>query len=259
MLIMPKEWQKDYYYKLAKSEDYRSRASFKLKQLNKRFGLIKKGNSVLDLGAAPGGWMKVAGELAGGKGFVLGVDIEHIEPFAEKNIVSIQADITKNETVEQIRKQGIEFDVVICDASPDISGVWDMDHFNSIYIARHALGIAKQVLKEGGNFLVKAFQGSLIKDYSLEVKREFDFIKTSKPKASRSRSSEVYLVCKGLLKTPVKYGDIIEIHATKNMEDGMVLAFFNGFKILVKDGQQDDKLKVRIKKVSKDLAWAEKI
>jgi 23S rRNA (uridine2552-2'-O)-methyltransferase len=257
---MSKRWQKDrkkeYYYRLAKSEQYRSRASFKLKQLNKRFKLIKNRDSVLDLGASPGGWMQVAGELIGESGYVLGVDLEEIKPFEEKNIVSIIGDITVKEIVKRIKSHKNTFDVVICDASPDISGVWDVDHFNSVELSRHALRIAKEVLRGGGNFLVKVFQGELINDFVSEVKREFELTKQAKPKASRQRSSEVYIVGKGLLKTPVKYGDILEITVSEAVEGGYGIALKDGFKIKVKDGRPGEKVKVKVKKVTRKLAWA---
>ncbi|MFQ5800527.1 MAG: SAM-dependent methyltransferase [Candidatus Hydrothermarchaeales archaeon] len=250
-----KEKKKDYYYKKAKSEAYRSRASFKLKQLNKRFRLMKEKDAVLDLGAAPGGWMQVAGEIVGEEGIVMGVDIVEIEPFEEKNLLSIKGDITKKETIENVKARCRSFDVVICDASPDISGVWDVDHFNSVELARHALRISKEVLKEGGNFLVKVFQGSMVNEFVGEVRREFEFTKVSKPKASRSRSAEIYVVGKGLLKTPVKYGDVVEVEITKKGQKGDGVAFVEGFKVVVRGGMAKETAKVRIKKVSKELAW----
>jgi 23S rRNA (uridine2552-2'-O)-methyltransferase len=262
-MLMSKKWQKDrkkeYYYRRAKSEQYRSRASFKLKQLNKRFRLIKKKDSVLDLGASPGGWMQVAGELVGESGYVLGVDLEEIEPFEDKNITSIKGDITVKETVEAIIRHKSTFDVVICDASPDISGVWDVDHFNSVELSRHALRIAKEVLREGGNFLVKVFQGAMVSDFTSEVKREFEFSKIAKPKASRQRSSEVYIVGKGILKTPVKYGDVLEVTVSEAIEGGYGISLIDGFKLKVKDGRHGEKVKVKIKKVTRKLAWALKV
>ncbi len=260
---MGKRWQrdrkKDYFYKKAKAEEYRSRASFKLKQLDKKFRLIKRGDRVLDLGAAPGGWMQVAGEVAGEKGRVVGVDLEEIDPFTEENIISIRGDITKVETVELIKQNCPSFDIVISDASPDISGAWDVDHFNSVDLARHALNISKQLLKEGGNFLVKVFQGSMTEDFFSEVKRNFEFAKLAKPVASRKQSSEVYIVGKGLLKTPVKRGDIIEVEIVDVGERGDGVGYFEDFKIIVEGGRPNETVKVKIKKVTKNLAWGVKV
>jgi 23S rRNA (uridine2552-2'-O)-methyltransferase len=260
---MGKRWQgdrkKDFYYRLAKSREYRSRASFKLGQINKKFKLFQRGDSVLDLGAAPGGWMQMAGEIVGAKGVVVGVDLDDIEPFEEKNIVSIKGDILKKETMEIAKNYAEFFDAVISDASPDISGVWDVDHFNSIDIARNALRIALDVLPEGGNFLVKVFQGSLVKEFTEEVKREFAFTKVAKPFASRQQSSEVYIVARGRLKTPVKSGDILELRVRELGERGDGVAFLDGFKVFVKEGKVNEKTLVKIKKVHRNAAWGVKV
>ena len=199
---MTKRWikdrKKDYYYKKAKAEDYRSRAAFKLKQLNEKFRLIKRGDRVLDLGAAPGGWMQVTREIVGREGFVVGVDIEHIQDFGVENLKAIRGDFTKGETVDEIKAALPKADVVISDASPDISGVWDIDHFRSVELCRSALKIAKEVLKPGGNFLVKIFQGGEAEEFFREVKKEFSYVKMTKPKASKNRSSEMYIIGKKL-------------------------------------------------------------
>jgi 23S rRNA (uridine2552-2'-O)-methyltransferase len=260
---MGKRWlgdrKKDYFYKKAKAEEYRSRASFKLMQLNKKFRLIKRGDRVLDLGAAPGGWMQVAGESVGEAGMVIGVDLEEIEPFTGKNIILIQGDMLKEETIEQIKEHSNYFDVVISDASPDISGAWDVDHFNSIDLARHALNSSKQLLKEGGNFLVKVFQGSMTQDFFSEVKRNFEFSKLAKPVASRKQSSEVYIIGKGLLQTPVLRGDIVEVEIVDVGERGDGIGYFEGFKVIVEGGSPNETVRVKIKKVTKNLAWGKKV
>ncbi len=198
---MSKRWlrekKRDYYYKKAKAEEYRSRASFKLKQLNERFGLIRSGDKVLDLGAAPGGWMQVAREIAGGGGFVLGVDLAKIQDFELGNVKSLQGDFTKRETIEKIKEILPGCDVIISDASPDISGVWDIDHFRSVELCRSVLAIASEILKPNGNFLVKVFQGEHTGEFFGEVRRKFTYAKMTKPKASRSGSAEAYIVAKG--------------------------------------------------------------
>ncbi len=257
---MTKRWQgdrkKDYYYKLAKSEEYRSRASYKLKQLNKKFRLIKRNDAVLDLGAAPGGWMQAAGEIVGRRGIVVGVDLEEIEPFEGENIIPLTGDMRQPRTIERIKEIREEFDAVISDASPDISGVWDVDHFNSVDLARHALGIATNLLKEGGNLLVKVFQGNLLKEFEGKVRKEFETVKTAKPKASRKQSSEVYITGTGLLKTPVRYGDVLEVEVTGTTATGEGIAYSKGFKIIIKDVKTPGTATVKIKKVSRDCARA---
>lgn len=201
---MGKRWQRDkkrdYYYKKAKEEEYRSRAAYKLKQLNKKFKLLKRGDVVVDLGAAPGGWTQVAREIVGDTGFVLGVDKQGIKPFPQENVALIKADFTSPEVEERIINKVGEAGVVISDASPDISGVWSIDHYRSLELASNALNLCKKILKPGGNFLVKLFQGEDFEEFIREVKRHFKYVKVSKPKASRARSAEVYVIGKRFLK-----------------------------------------------------------
>lgn len=191
---------KDYYYKKAKKEQYRSRAAYKLKQLNKKFRLIKKGDKVLDVGAAPGGWMQVLRETVTGDGFVLAVDLNAIRSFNFENVKTIEGDFTEKEVMDKIKELIPLADAVVSDASPDISGVWDIDHFRSVELSRNALAIAKDILKPGGNFLVKIFQGGETDDFFKEVKETFRYTKRAKPKASRGQSSEIYIAAKGFSK-----------------------------------------------------------
>ncbi len=201
---MGKRWirdrKKDHYYKKAKAEQYRSRAAFKLKQLNKKFKLMRGGNRILDLGASPGGWTQVAGEIVGETGFVLGVDLARIEEFPSDNVRTLQGDFTKKATLSEIKELMPAADVVISDASPDISGVWDIDQFRSVELCRSVLEICRDVLKPKGNLLVKVFQGEAVNEFIAEVKDHFAYAKTTKPRASRSRSAEVYIVGKGYKK-----------------------------------------------------------
>ncbi len=184
--------RQDYYYWEAKKKGYRSRAAFKLLQMNRTFGLIKNGYAVLDLGASPGGWSQVAVEL--GAEVVVAVDIKSMPPI--EGVVFIRGDITKEETLEKIKEVRPEYDAVICDASPKITGNWTIDHLLSMDLARAAFNIAKQVLKPGGNFVVKMFQGEEIQNVYNEFKRYFYFKKFHSPPASRKRSAEVYFIGK---------------------------------------------------------------
>lgn len=188
---------KDYYYKKAKKEKYRSRASYKLKQINAKYKLIKNGDKVLDLGAAPGGWTQVAREVVGSNGLVVAVDLQEIKSFENENIIILQGDFTEAKTLERIKDISQSYDVIISDASPKISGVWDIDHFRSIELCENVLKIAKEVLKPGGNLVVKVFQGSEIDNFIKKVRRSFKYVKVTKPKASRKKSSEVYVIGKG--------------------------------------------------------------
>ncbi len=171
---------------------YRSRASFKLIQMNKTFKLIKEGDWVLDLGASPGGWSQVSVELGAN---VVAVDINPMEPI--EGVKFIQGDIMKEETLEEIKSVRRYYDVVLSDASPKITGKWTIDHLLSIDLARSAFRIAKDVLKVGGNFVVKVFQGEEIQKLFNEFKPFFKFKKFHSPKASRKQSAEIYFIGKG--------------------------------------------------------------
>lgn len=203
---MGRRWQRErkreHFYRLAKLQNYRSRASFKLKQLNRRYGLLRRGDVVVDLGAAPGGWMQVALEEVGEEGFVLGVDVQRIEKFPQKNVATLVADITSPTVREKIREMlPRPADAVISDASPSISGVWDLDQARSVELVKAALEIAEAVLAPGGNFLAKVFQGAMMADFLELVRKRFDFVKVSKPLASRKGSAEVYVIAKGFRKS----------------------------------------------------------
>lgn len=186
------EDRQDHYYWKAKREGYRSRAAYKLKQMNAKFGLIKRGYWVLDLGASPGGWSQVAVELGAS---VVAVDLNPMKEI--ENVVFIQGDITSEETWEKIRSVRENFDAVICDASPKITGHWDIDHFRSVELVESAFKIARIFLKPGGNFVVKMFQGEETPRLFAEMKKHFRFKKLHSPPASRKRSSEVYFIGKG--------------------------------------------------------------
>jgi 23S rRNA (uridine2552-2'-O)-methyltransferase len=185
----------EFYYRKAKKENLRSRASFKLLQAAKKHKFIKPGNVVLDLGASPGGWTLAALQLVEDSGFILAVDIKDIEPFDAPNAVAIKADITEQKTIEEIQKLlPRNPDVVISDISPNVSGIWELDHARQIDLAEHSLKIARKLLRQGGNFFVKVFQGSSTQKFVEDTKRSFGFVKMVKPKASRSKSAELYVL-----------------------------------------------------------------
>jgi 23S rRNA (uridine2552-2'-O)-methyltransferase len=193
-----RERKQDYFYRRAKELKLRSRAAFKLGQLDDRYNLLRRGDVVVDLGAAPGGWLQVARERVGGDGFVLGVDLQQITKLPHPNVKTLVADITDPSTPELIR-QNIPrpADVVLSDASPNISGVWSVDHSRSIELASAVLIIAENVLTQGGKLLIKVFQGELFQDFMGEIREKFEFVKISKPLASRKGSAEAYVIAKG--------------------------------------------------------------
>ncbi|MGD0070552.1 MAG: RlmE family RNA methyltransferase [Candidatus Bathyarchaeia archaeon] len=200
---MPKAWiqdrKREYYYKKAKEENYRSRATYKLVQANEKYGFIQRNDIVVDLGAAPGGWIQAARKMTGKNGFVLGVDLKPIDPFTQEYVRTIVADLTESGIVEEIRSfLPREADVVISDAAPNITGVWEVDHARQIDLATKSLEIAQCILRPSGNFFVKVFEGDLLNDFIQTVKNLFETVKIVKPQASRAKSSEMYLLALGL-------------------------------------------------------------
>lgn len=196
---MTKAWlekrKQDYYYQKAKKEKYRSRAAYKLLQAASKYKFIRKGDIVVDLGSAPGGWLQASRKLVGAKGFVLGVDLKPIDPLPEENVQTLIGDITDKKLAKKIMELlPRKADVVLCDASPNISGVWEVDHARQIDLATHALRLAERILKRKGNFFVKVFQGDMLNDYIKEMKRLFYTVRLIKPQASRAESSEIFLL-----------------------------------------------------------------
>lgn len=200
---MPNAWindrKKEYYYKKAKKENFRSRASYKLLQAVEKYNFIKPGWVVVDLGAAPGGWTQAARRIVDDLGFVLAVDIKPIKSFSDSNTRTIIGDITDPNIINKIK----EFlpraaDVVISDISPNVSGIWELDHSRQIDLATHSLQIAISVLRPKGNFFVKCFQGSSLNTFVNEAKKKFFYVKLVKPKASRMKSAELYVLGMGL-------------------------------------------------------------
>jgi 23S rRNA (uridine2552-2'-O)-methyltransferase len=203
MIPLPKAWlnerKNEYYFKKAKEENYRSRSTYKLVQANEKYGFIQRNSIVVDLGAAPGGWIQAARKMTGKNGYVLGIDLKPIEPFTQEYIRTIIADFTEPGTIDVImsflRRKA---DVVLCDAAPNITGVWEVDHARQIDLAEKALEIAQCVLRPSGSFFVKVFEGELLNDFMQTVKILFDEVKLVKPQASRQQSSEMYLLALGL-------------------------------------------------------------
>ena len=185
----------DVYVLKAQQMGYRSRASFKLLEINEKDQLLCPGYTVLDLGAAPGGWSQIAAKFVGDSGVVIASDILNMESL--DNVQFIQGDFTQ-ESVYDVIMNSIpgSVDLVMSDMAPNMSGVKSSDQANAMYLVELALDIAQRTLKPGGNFVVKVFQGEGIQEYLKAMRGSFDKVVTRKPESSRARSREVYLVGK---------------------------------------------------------------
>jgi 23S rRNA (uridine2552-2'-O)-methyltransferase len=186
--------KKDQFRRLARDYGYRSRSAFKLKQINNSYRILNKGDCVVDIGCAPGGWLQVALGAVGKKGKVIGVDIKKIEPL--KDTFVIQGNIEHEDIINSILKiSNSKVDVLLSDLSPNVSGNWDLDHARQIDLSRNALKLCKRILKQGGKAVFKVFQGDMLNEIISELKNEFKKVIITKPTASRQVSSEIYLIC----------------------------------------------------------------
>ena len=188
--------RKDHYRKLAHEEGYRSRSSYKLKELNKSYRVIGSGFYVLDLGCAPGGWTQVASKLVGNKGKVMGIDTSYVEEIPRANI--ILGDIENDDLIDDIFSYfERKINSVICDLSPQVTGNWSVDHAKQISLNYSATKIMEHVLDKKGNAIFKVFDGDYTQEFYQYLKKKFSKIKMTKPKASRKPSSELYCICLG--------------------------------------------------------------
>jgi 23S rRNA (uridine2552-2'-O)-methyltransferase len=188
----------DPYVQLAKHEGYRSRASYKLLEINERDHLLKPGMRVVDLGATPGGWSQVVAQKLAGQGKVIALDLLEMVPLA--GVTFIQGDFREDAVLAELVKalDGRPVDLVISDMAPNLSGVGLVDQARAMHLAELALEFALQHLKPGGSFLVKVFQGDGFDEYIRTLREHFKQVATRKPKASRGRTNETFLLAKDL-------------------------------------------------------------
>ena len=189
------EARTDYYRRKAREEGYKSRAAFKLLEAVKKYRLIRPGDRVLDLGAAPGGWLQVASESAGESGRVVGVDLSEIR-LNLPNVRTLRMDVHDPETLERaLTLLGGPADVLLSDLSPKISGAWDLDHYRQVDLVMRSLEIGDRVQKKGGNAMLKLFDGERFQEARKAAEGRYATVVVLKPKASRRQSSELYFVC----------------------------------------------------------------
>jgi len=193
-----KEHFKDEYVRRAQEQGYRSRAVFKLLEVQEKDRILRPGMVVVDLGAAPGGWSEVARQLVGRKGRVIATDILPIDPI--EGVEFLEGDFREEAVLAQLLELigADRADLVLSDMAPNLSGVDAVDQPRAMYLAELALDLARKVLKPGGDFLVKVFQGEGSEEYIRTLRQDFDKVIIRKPKASRPRSREVYILARGL-------------------------------------------------------------
>jgi len=187
----------DPYVRRAKQEGYRSRSAYKLIEVLEKDKLVRPGMTVVDLGAAPGGWSQVLAPLVGSAGRVIALDVLEMAPV--ERVAFIRGDFSETATLERLEKElsGRPIDLVISDMAPNMSGVGLVDQARAVGLAELALEFARARLKPGGSFLVKMFQGSGIDEFRKQLAESFSTVAVRKPRASRDRSSELYLLARG--------------------------------------------------------------
>ena len=255
--------RKDEYYNRAKQEGYRARSAYKLKQIDDEAGLFGPGNTVVDLGAAPGGWLQVAAEAVGPEGRVVGVDLQRIKSLDREDDVveTIRGDMTDEETRSRIQdlvgEEGA--DVVISDMAPNMTGVFSLDHARSVHLARQAFETALDVLATGGDLAVKVFDGPDVAGLRAEMDDEFQYVRSIRPDASRDASSEQYLVGKHRITAPVRAGDELTVEIEDVGSEGDGIAKVEGFTLFVDGTTEGEAVRVRVTDVKPRFGFAERI
>ncbi len=201
-----KEHFDDPYVKMAQRDGYRSRASYKLLEIQEKDRILRPGMTVVDLGAAPGGWSQVTSRLIGDKGRLIASDILPMDSIPD--VTFIQGDFTEDGVFEQILGaiDDKPVDLVISDMAPNMSGVKSADQPRAMYLCELALDLAGRVLRPGGDFLIKIFQGEGFDEYHKAVREQFDRVLMRKPQSSRDRSREQYLLARGYRGTTLQGG-----------------------------------------------------
>ncbi len=190
--------RKDHYWKKAKNEGYRSRAAYKLLEIQKKHRVLKKGDTVLDIGCAPGGWLQVIATEVGPSGRVVGVDRLSVKPLPYRHVLLLKGDMGDPELQERVKQTlGKPVHVVTSDMSPDLTGVSFQDHCRCCELVRSALDFSREVLAPGGTFLAKLFQGEELDPFVHQVRAHFEKTKRVVPGASRKGSSEIYVLAQG--------------------------------------------------------------
>ena len=189
---------RDRYYKKAKQEGYRSRAAYKLLEVQQRYRLLRPGDRVVDLGAAPGGCLQVAAKLVGPQGKVIGVDLQEIHALPERHVTLLRGNTGAKDVQEKTKELlGGAADAVISDMAPKLSGIRDADVARAVALNRMALSFAEQLLRPGGVLLIKSFMSNDLHELAAELRQRFAEVQRTKPEATRQGSSELYFLARG--------------------------------------------------------------
>ncbi len=250
---------KDQYYNRAKQEGYRARSAYKLKQLDDAAGLFGPGNTVVDLGAAPGGWLQVAAEAVGETGTVVGVDFQRIDELDADTVETIRGDMTDDDTKDRLRDRiGADgADVVLSDMAPDMTGEYSVDHARSVHLARQAFEVALELLPAGGDFAAKVFDGRDVDDLRDDIDAEFEYVRAVHPDASRDSSSELYLIGKHRLTAPVAAGDEFDAVVEDVGHEGDGVVKVDGYALFVPGTETGDAVRLRVTDVKPNFGFAE--
>ena len=247
---------RDKYYNKAKQQGYRSRSAYKLQQIDDTADLITPGDTVIDLGAAPGGWLQVAAERTD-DGRVVGVDRQRIESI--DGVETVRGDLTEEATRTDLGERVGKADLVLSDMAPNMTGEYDLDHARSVYLARQALDVARAILAPGGDLVVKVFDGRDLDALEADVEDAFEYVRTVRPDASREESSELYLVGKGRMTAPVETGDELTVAITDTGDEGDGIAKVDDYTLFVPGSEEGESVRIRIEDVKPRFGFAERI
>ena len=246
---------KDEYYNRAKQEGYRSRAAYKLEQLDETANLISESDTVVDLGAAPGGWSQVAAELAGDSGTVVAVDRQRID--AIDGVETVRGDMTEESTRKEVLDAVGTADIVVSDMAPNMTGEYELDHARSVHLARTAFETALELSAPGGDFVAKVFEGPDTDDLRADIDEEFEYVRSVHPEASRDSSSELFLVGKGRVTAPVGAGDRVEVDVVDVGDEGDGIAKVDGYTLFVPGADAGETVEARVTDVKPRFGFAE--
>ncbi|MFZ0931712.1 MAG: RlmE family RNA methyltransferase [Syntrophobacteraceae bacterium] len=191
----------DHYFRKAKKEHYLARAVYKLEEIQKKYKILRPGDRVLDLGAAPGSWIQLTTEVVGQSGLIVGIDLKPIEHSFPNRVVTLQGDIFDREFVEEALRGHLPFNVVLSDMAPATSGIKVADSARSALLFERAFEIARLALEPGGTFLAKIFHGSEFHQLLGELKKQFGRTRVIRPEATRKQSREIYILAMNLKRT----------------------------------------------------------